>query len=474
VSRVAAAERFTDRLGPWPILPWVVPLIAVLLSRLQVGDLAYQLRAGRIMWDSRAVLRTDIFTYTIPGAPWLDQQWGAQLAFSGWFQVAGWRGLIVLQAAILAGCFGATYRCTVAQGASALAASCATLLAFAAAATLPGTLALRPQLLALPLFVSSAWLIRRRLVVPGAQLFLVPIGVVWANVHGSFVLLTVLLAIALAADLIARRTTVRWTGALLAISLVTPLVSPWGATVYRYVWDLARSPIVREAIAEWRPLWTEPPAAIVFVAVCAVAAIVLARRATRRLTFEEAVTLVVFTGLALWSGRNLLWWAAVVPPVLGGALAGWRPGGDWSRTATRLVVACVAAVVVLGGFRVATSSIEDLRTEAPPGITAWLAGHVGSRERVFAEWWGGWFEYAVPAEPMFIDARVEIFPPQVWVDYSAIVDVDPNWGEVIHRWGIDTIVLARGHHPELENTLRSDASWSLVYEDADGYVFTRR
>src|SRR4051812_1995274 len=79
---LATTERGTQRSsasapapdGPWPYLPWLVPVIAVLGARLVVTDLAYLLRSGRIMLDSHAVLRVDVFTYTIYGQPWLNQQ----------------------------------------------------------------------------------------------------------------------------------------------------------------------------------------------------------------------------------------------------------------------------------------------------------------------------------------------------------------------------------------------------------------
>jgi hypothetical protein len=167
----------------------------------------------------------------------------------------------------------------------------------------------------------------------------------------------------------------------------------------------------------------------------------------------------------------LLWWSVIVPPIVGGVLARWRPGGTWSRLATRVVALSLGAAVALGAWRTTGTPVEQLRTEAPPGISAWLATHPQDG-RVFAEWWGGWFEYAVPQVPMFVDARVELFPSPIWEDYFSIVDVDPDWRSVIDRWGIRTIILARGHHPTLEQALRSDPSWTLMFEDADGYVFT--
>jgi hypothetical protein len=86
----------------------LLPGIAILFSRLQVTDLAGLVRAGQIMLDTHALLRTDVFTFTIPGAPWINQQWGAELLLAGWFRLGGWKGLLLAQAVIISGCFGAT------------------------------------------------------------------------------------------------------------------------------------------------------------------------------------------------------------------------------------------------------------------------------------------------------------------------------------------------------------------------------
>ena len=73
-------------------------------------------------------------------------------------------------------------------------AGCLCIGAFAATIFLPGTVALRPQLLAIPLFILSAWILQTRGRHPGRLAALPVIAVAWANIHGSFVLLPLLIA----------------------------------------------------------------------------------------------------------------------------------------------------------------------------------------------------------------------------------------------------------------------------------------
>jgi hypothetical protein len=74
---------------------------------------------------------------------------------------------------------------------------------------------------------------------------------------------------------------------------------------------------------------------------------------------------------------------------------------------------------------------------------------------------------------MFTDARVELFPDEIWQDYFDIVDVAPDWQGQLRDWRIDTVVVASEHHPQLVQALAADPGWTLAYQDSDGVVFTR-
>ena len=214
------------RAEPWELMAWLLPAGAVLLSLMPVNDLAYQIRAGQIMLDTHRLLRHDVFTYTIAGQGWIDQQWGAQLVFAGLFRVLGWRGLVVLRAILASVAVGTTYQRTRSAGGDPLVAGCLCIGAFAATIFLPGTVALRPQLLAIPLSSFPRPSCRPAEANPTTRR--APrIAVAWANTHGSFVLLPLLIAIAFIGDVVSRRSTAKWTALLTVVTVLTPLATPW-------------------------------------------------------------------------------------------------------------------------------------------------------------------------------------------------------------------------------------------------------
>ena len=165
----------------------LVPLIAALtatIAPMSTVDLAYQVRAGELTLGSLAVLREDPFTFTAYGDPWLNQQWGAGVLFAAVHGLAGWGGLVVLRAVLVAAGVG-----LVMAGAGRwLAPRHAALLALAGFIVGIASLGLRAQLLGIVLFAAVlailAWRDRHPRLIWAVPLLVLA----WANLHGSFFL----------------------------------------------------------------------------------------------------------------------------------------------------------------------------------------------------------------------------------------------------------------------------------------------
>jgi hypothetical protein len=453
---------------------WVASLIpasAVLLSRMETEDLAYQVRAGALMWHIHGVLRSDPFTFTVGGQPWHDLQWGAQLVLAAVHAAGGWRGLVLVRAAIVGGAVGSTYVRTVRRGAGPKASILATFLAFVVCMSLPGSIAMRPQLLAVPLFVATAAIIGVRARHPMWMWAIPAIGIVWVNIHGSFVLAPLLCGIGFVADVIERAPHRRTTGIVFGLSLVAPLANPWGYRSYTYVADLATLPIVRTVIDEWRPMWHQWPAGLPYALTLFLAAIVLARGGWSRLRTDDRLVLVVFSLMALASGRNVVWWSLAVPPAIGLALPAESSG--WPRVGSMIARVGVGVILTLALVQVLREPPNDTLTDAPAGISSAVDEATGPGARVFAGWWGSWLEFTDPASQQFVDARAEIFPNDVWADYFRISRAEPGWSDVLDRRRIDIVVASRQHQAALIAAIDADPRWRLLYTDGNGVVFGR-
>jgi hypothetical protein len=450
---------------------FLVPAAAVLLSLMETEDLAYQIRAGSLMWHAHALLRTDPFTFTVGGAPWHDLQWGAQLVLTAVYAAGGWRGLVVLRAVIVGGAVGVTYLRTTRRGASAQASIVATFAAFVVCASLSGSIAMRPQLLAVPFFIATAVVLSVRSRHPGWVWVIPVLGVVWVNLHGSFVLVGVLTGIAFVSDVIDRMPRRRTTGVVFVASVAAPLVNPWGYRSYTYIVDLATTPIVRTVIDEWRPMWRQWPAGLLFALAVGGIVIVLVRGGWGRIGTEDRLVILTFTLLALASGRNVVWWSLAVPPAIAAALP--SRGSTWSRPASMIARAGVAGVLAIALARFASEPPEEVLADAPAGISDTVSRAASPGAHVFAGWWGSWLEFTDPAVRQFVDARAEMFPSDVWADYFVVSRAEPGWSRVLDRRGIDIVVASRQHQAPLMAALETDAGWRELFADQDGAVFGR-
>jgi hypothetical protein len=459
---------------PWQLVAWMLPASLVLLSVLPTGDLAYQIQAGRIMLSTHDILRHDVFTYTFAGKPWVDQQWGAQILLSALFRLVGWRGLVFARACLVGLAVGLTYRRTRATGSDPTVAGFLSIGAFLVALCVPGTTVLRPQLLALPLFIAAAWILQTRAVHPRRLLTLPLIGIVWANIHGSFVLLPLLVLTAATDDVVGRDQLRRWTVPLTAVCAITPLATPWGPRTYSYVAELASSSAIRSTVQEWQPVYVRWPAGVVFAIVSILAGYITLKHRSRAPTLGEGIGLVAFTVLTVWSARNAIWWALYVPPVLGSLLRRWQPGDRDAPPGAVVVTPVLFVVALVGALRVLTIEPSTaLLQEAPTGITSAVEHATNGGQRLFDGSWGSWFEFALPDVPVFLDARGEMAPEQVWQDYAFVMSAKPGWQAVLDGWNVGVVAIPYDGAPPLIDAIERDPGWKLVYQDPDGLVFSR-
>ena len=469
----------------WLALAILLPALAATIAPMSTVDLAYQVRAGELMLASGAVLRADPFTFTAFGEPWLNQQWGAGVLFALVQGAAGWGGLVVLWAVLVASAVG-----LVAVGAMRwLGPRPAALVALAGFVVGIASLGLRAQLFGVVLFAAVlailAWRGRRPRLV-----WVIPLLVlVWANFHGSFFLSPAAVTIALVEDLVARRSGLRPLLAVLALSLVASCVTPFGPAVWEYALGIATNGEITRLITEWQR--TSPlsvTGALFYASVAgAIAAMVAVRRQGAPL---PVLTLGWLAGLALvgaYAERGVAWWAFGAPVALAQTVAALLPPARAPRAERRVLLRLNAVVVVVLGLAVvavqplwragdALSGPSGLLRDAPAGLARALAGLAGPSDRVVApQPWASWFEWAAPGGPVMVDSRVEVVPASAWADYTTIAAGGPTALAALDRLAATIVVVDPATQSALDIALRTlGSAWRLSYEDADGALFTRQ
>jgi hypothetical protein len=470
---------------PWLTLPrlWLaVVLGAIAIMELaQVPsaiDLAYHLKVGELIIAERAVPRADVLAWTTAGQPWLDQNWGAQVALYGIWRLGGFPLLTV-----------ASVLCTVAAWAL-VAAACrrrTANLRLVAGAVLAGYLAAaagfspRPQMFSLVLFAAELYLLEVARARPRVALAIPLLMVVWANLHGAFVVGVGLLVIEMAAAIWRRdRPGVARYLLVTVASVAALLVNPWGVRVLGYALSFPGNPTVTGIVAEWGPATLRQPAGALILAAIGVLVVALVRAPAPGRAPEQLLRMVVLAGLALWAVRAGAWFGLALPVALC-ALARQdspRPAAAERGVAllSGLVLTLLAVLLVVASppLRGALPGSRPELRAAPAAAAAWLAANPQPGRMFNYQPWGSYLELRLgPAVQVGFDSRIEVPPAGRWARYEAVVTGRWDTERLLGQWGVDHVVTSRRGTPALIELLEASGRWRLAFSNGDERVYLR-
>lgn len=469
--------------GLWTYLAIALPVVAALAAPLSTVDLAYAIRAGELILAAGAPLTADPFTFTVGGAPWVDQQWAAQLLLALLHVAGGWELLALVRAGLVGLIAAALVGTARAAGATPRTAALLSLGAFLLAA--PG-LALRAQLVGLALLAVTLLLVVRRDRAPRGVLVVPLVAAAWANLHGTFVLAPAIVAAAAIDDRLAGRPGSGRLALLAAATALATGLTPWGPGVWGYAVALGVSPEVRGLVTEWQPpsLLGYPglPFAAAVIALVALALRRLRLAGRRGLPLGSLGLAAALAAAGALAERGIVPWALVAIPVAAGLLApGARPAPPASAAASvaarapALVLALVVALAgaaLLPGRRPLADAPLPLLADAPVVVAARVAGLTRPGDRLFVpQRYASWFELVVPGRLLPVDSRVELFPASTWADYVGVVRGGAGAAERLERWGVGLVVLDPTLQP-LVSDLTASRRYDLV-ERIEGWTLLR-
>lgn len=452
----------------WPISP---------------ADFWWQTAVGRWIVENGALPTADTFSWTRLGEPFFDQPWLSQVALFGLWRGGSANGSLLAVAVLLLLTQGQLLRQAIHRSGHVQAASVLVLLSLPAQMT---NWELRSQLLVLPIFALAfaeldRWRAGEQSTLRTAAV-LVPCMTLWVNLHGSFPLGLVLAALFGAGRLWEATAEVRSRvlGEDLALGLALALatcIHPHGPTVWVYVLTMLGDSGVQHQITEWAaPTPTDPVGAIFFGTAALVAGLgALAARVGRVTLFEVAVV-GAFGALALTSVRHILWFGMVSTPIAATWLAAvWTLPEDDDRTGSVPLNAAMMGVyalivgLMLPPVKVLLPLPVDLRmpVDSATPVSAVLAIQAlpETPKRLFhSEESGSYLMYAAPEIPVFIDARVELYPAEQIADFQALSRAE-NVDELVARYRFDGMLLDKERFEPLVAWVAASGTWEQRYED---------
>jgi hypothetical protein len=475
VERPAHRAQTLSLSDVWIVVALAAPVMVMLTARMGMVDLAYHLRAGEAIVSSGTIPSVDRYTFTAAGHAWLDQQWGAQAFLALAFRAGGWHGLALLRAVAAGLTSFFVFRACRVRGASPRAAALLTIAAFALSIT---NLAMRPQMLAYPLFAATLLTIVDRGRHPDRLWIVPPLALIWANLHGSFVLGPLMMLGAWLGDVHEHRPTARRTLGLAVLTTLATMVGPFGPRVWGYALAIGTSDQIRDAITEWAPTSTAALGGVLCLGSAALVAGFLARR-REPTSWSDLIWLGVALAIALQAVRGVVWWGLTAPVIVAGLLP-VRPARRASTGNPAINAAMIAAVIALvgviavhdPGFDPLIGTSARIRQASQRQVDAVMANLPPGSRLLVAQPSASWFEFALPSMPVFVDSRVEVFPERIWTDYFAVAHGEDGWQDILDRWDVDVVVTDL-YTEDLRDRMEGEPEWNEIYADRIGAVFVR-
>jgi hypothetical protein len=462
--------------GLWAAIAVLLPAVVTWFGTTPAIDLAYQVRAGNIMLDSRRVLDVDPFTFTVVGQPWLNQQWGAQVLLALIHGAGGWGAILFASGVLVAATAFFVYRSCRAVGASPRTACLLTVGGCLVAMEI--LRAMRPQQFGCMLFAACVWIVSTRRAAARRVWFVPVLVVAWANLHGSFPLVFVVLGLAWLHDRRIDPRTARRLLVVAGLSGMATLINPYGLRVWSYVADLSTHPVISDRVSEWSPPSIRTPTGALFLGSLLVVGAFLARRGTKT-TWLSLVGLGVLAVLSILALRGVVWWALGAPVILAEIVH----DGERRRAPDRhrFNVVFAAALALLVAIAVPLDRGTDARSGGPTVLSvaperlvaaAREAAPTGSRAFV-SQITASWSEYSAPGFPVAVDSRIEIFPEAIWEDYLIVSSGREGWTDLLDAWNVTVLILDREQAAGLLEVIGAHPEWRVVERNDDGAVYVR-
>lgn len=435
-------------------------------------DIWWHLRNAEVLLQTRSVVHQDFYSFTAASAPWINEAWLGELPYYFGWRWLGIRGIYLVMLTetelILLGVFALSYLTSGNVKSAFLVSSLAVWLAtvsFGPRTLLTGWICLLMELFLLEQFKRGKdWL-----------WWLPPLFLLWANLHGSWLIGMVLFwaffACGLGSGTWGRIEAIGWSKAQLrkltlvgGLSVASLFLNPYTYRLVFYPFNLAfRQKLNVGHVEEWMSVDFHSVRGKILFAMLA-ATIVLALVRKRRWRLDELIFLLIALYAAMTYSRFLFLAAILITPMLAREvdfLPPYRPSAD------KLWLNAVLIVTIIAGcawqFPTEDFLQRDTRRNYPVTVLRYLR-EFHPQGRVLNDYlWGGYLIWNVRHIPVFIDSRVDIFEYNgVFADYLDLTQFRNSLG-ILDKYNIRYVLYRRDS--AVAYLLTNSPSWKTKYRD---------
>ena len=457
------------------------------------GDTGWHIRTGDYILQNGKVPLQDLFSFSRPGQPWFAWEWLSDVVFALLHRWHGLEAVAILAAVVL--CLSAVFLvCWLLRRGSGLWIAVAVVLATVNESSIHSLA--RPHIFSLLLLTLGLWLLDedRRRPIPWVWM-LVPLSILWANLHAGFAAWLAILVMLAAFDGLERSWTIFRRHTLLAgLCSAATLLNPYGWHLHEHIVRYLGSSWILDNVQEFQSPRIRSENMMVF-AVMLLLAVALSSMAFARGQRFDTVLLMAWAFASLRSARHIPWFGIVAAPLVASECAHlwsvwaarksagsairifWDLSQDFGRSRrlslwTPALGLLAIGITIPGGkladfppssFPVAAVSANLQRLEPPGGMPRVLT----------SDQWADYLIYRIyPEERVFFDGRSDFYGPGIGEDYQILLSAGPGWRAALDRYRFDMALLPKDW--PLGDILEHSPGWHVVYRDSLSVLLARQ
>lgn len=456
------------------------------------GDSFWHIKAGSIMLEEKNLIDSDVFSHTAFGTPWTAHEWLSELIMAGIHRLAGLEGLLCFFLLITSLSFWLLFKITEKYSNQWVSFGCVSLaLAFS-----PSHMAARPHL-----FTWLFMLITMSILMSGGKrLYWLPlIMIVWANLHGGFILGLVLQGIFLLGSALENRLASKQslreilqqqkvaTVVLLASTLAV-IINPFGYELLLFPFQVSKGAF-STLIGEWKSpdlqdMW--------YFRFYLIALVLLISFAKSRVTWTERLLFVFFFNAALTHIRHISLMLMALTPLMARmidaqikkvplTIIGSKDKKQLQLSATTgpfVTVFIALALLTCGSIDqrslnfMTPENIIEVKTKHLNQLVDYLDSNLPDG-KMFNEYaLGGYLLYALTPPPkVFIDGRADMYGEEILKDYNTVVFSSSAREKILSQYDVEWVVFEKAS--SIISDLEKTGFWQRVYGNDHYAVLTK-
>lgn len=454
----------------------IILTISVLLP-LFPNDFWPYIRIGQEIVKTGAVPSTEFMTYTQYGQPAVYLYWLPSIIFLNLYQWGGVTLISILSALCVGLFYTLLWFCFRELKIGALTSGFVMLITGLVGVNYWAT---RPQLLTYPLFGLALWIVLRWQKQDNRMIWMLPLlAMLWANLHGSFIILFFLTVPAVLFGSGNRKRLLLVT----LFSLAATCINRYGFDIWTSMFSMVNSDSIREFSVEWSLPSNEGwQANLFFGMLLAIPALIAFTKP--KIKFLYWIWFLGFGWMALSATRYGVWFLPVEALLLGmilkPVLIRYLEGRDRFQNLAfnRVIGVCLLLfpVALLPGLRgLWWQQAPPVFSETTPvKAVEWLKQNPQYPDNLWSDFtFSTYLAYELPERKLFMTNRFEDFPVEQFAENKHIASADYGWQELLDQYEINLLMPSVEYQPELIAAASSSLNWQEIYRDDQTVLFAR-